>query len=743
MNVLVSVTHGLDIGKYETKPCAEPMDSATRLKVLQSEWKPPPGFIFVGNKEGKKTRYFRRDWLEKYPWLSYSNIPGSEGGFCKYCVLFSRESGGKGSQTLGVLVRKPLNKYKKALQTLDEHQQTHYHNFSVSQAEALVRVETKQVESVDVQLDEQKKKKLKDNRRKLAPIVKTIILCGQQNISLRGHRDCGRVQIGESNKEKGNFRALLRYRLDAGDNDLKEYVENSPSNCLMTSAQIQNELINSCGNIIKVMIADAVHKAGIFSLLADETTDVSTKEQLALGVRYVDVNKDEVREDFIGFMIVEKTTGKAIAESLVKKLESLQLSISDLRGQGYDGGSNMSGSYRGVQAEICAKQPLALYTHCASHRLNLAIGKACSVQNIRNTMGTMENISSFLSRSAARVLIMEKHVEELNTESNKKRLKPLCQTRWVERHDSVIVFYDLLPAIVGTLHEVQESTSDVKVASLAGCYLNAICNFQFVFALSACVAVFGITRPLSLQLQSPSVDITKAFELVDICTESLTACRDSHFRSVFKSAEEMATTLDLAVEVPRISTKQQHRGNVKTSSPYDHYRVNVFNPFVDYVLSEMKTRFPKEHPLLQLHQLIPSMIENLNIESVVSSANIYIQDLPNPTSLRSELIMWETRWKSSLAHDRPSTAIAAFKACTQLPNVKQLLQLLATIPVTTCCVERSFSALRRIKTDIRSTMNEERLEGLALMEIHNDVMIDVDKVIDDFAGRKNRRLLLL
>ena len=81
--------------------------------------------------------------------------------------------------------------------------------------------------------------------------------------------------------------------------------------------------------------------------------------------------------------------------------------------------------------------------------------------------------------------------------------------------------------------------------------------------------------------------------------------------------------------------------------------------------------------MLQLHQLIPSVIEDINIESVVTSANIYIQDLPNQTSPRSELIMWEMRWKSSLAHERPSTAIAAFKACTQLPNVNKLLQLLA------------------------------------------------------------------
>ena len=150
----------------------------------------------------------------------------------------------------------------------------------------------------------------------------------------------------------------------------------------------------------------------------------------------------------------------------------------------------------------------------------------------------------------------------------------------------------------------------------------------------------------------------------------------------------MATNLDLAVEVLRISAKQQHKREYQNFSAIDHYRVNVFYPFVDYILSEIKTRFPKDHPVLQLHQLIPSVIENINIESVVSSANIYIQDLPNPTSLRSELIMWETRWKSSLANERPSTAIAAFKACTQLPNVKKLLQLLATIPVTTWCVER-------------------------------------------------------
>ena len=47
------------------------------------------------------------------------------------------------------------------------------------------------------------------------------------------------------------------------------------------------------------------------------------------------------------------------------------LSIENLRGQSYDGSSNMSGRYNGVQALICQEQPLAYYTHFTAHRVNL------------------------------------------------------------------------------------------------------------------------------------------------------------------------------------------------------------------------------------------------------------------------------------------------------------------------------------------------------------------------------------
>ena len=68
-----------------------------------------------------------------------------------------------------------------------------------------------------------------------------------------------------------------------------------------------------------------------------------------------------------------------------------------------------------------------------------------------------------------------------------------------------------------------------------------------------------------------------------------------------------------------------------------------------------------------------------------------------------------------------------------------LLQIFATIPVTTATAERSFSSLRLLKTYLRSTMKEDRLNGLALMAVHKDVRFKHDDVITEYAATHNRR----
>ena len=119
---------------------------------------------------------------------------------------------------------------------------------------------------------------------------------------------------------------------------------------------------------------------------------------------------------------------------------------------------------------------------------------------------------------------------------------------------------------------------------------------------------------------------------------------------------------------------------------------------------------------------------------------MYDDDFPNPLALDAEMELWQKYWET-ISDSSPSNVGATLKAVnfTGFENIKVALRILATLPVTSCECERSFSALRRLKNYNRSTMVEERLNGLALMHVHQEIEPDVQDVLQKFATG-NRRL---
>lgn len=82
-------------------------------------------------------------------------------------------------------------------------------------------------------------------------------------------------------------------------------------------------------------------------------------------------------------MFIYYFPGKAIAESILAELAKYGMQMSQCRGQAYDGASSMAGALNGCAAIIRNEYPLAVYQHCRSHALNLAIMKtATSVTEI-------------------------------------------------------------------------------------------------------------------------------------------------------------------------------------------------------------------------------------------------------------------------------------------------------------------------------------------------------------------------
>ena len=121
-------------------------------------------------------------------------------------------------------------------------------------------------------------------------------------------------------------------------------------------------------------------------------------------------------------------------------------------------------------------------------------------------------------------------------------------------------------------------------------------------------------------------------------------------------------------------------------------------------------------------------------------AKFHESDLPCYKALDAELDLWETYWlNNTICHpDNISSTLKSINF-SSFNNIKICLRVLWTLPVTTCTYEISFSSMRRLKNYIHSTMVSERLNGIALMHVHQEIIRDIERVIDLYTGQ-NRRL---
>lgn len=311
---------------------------------------------------------------------------------------------------------------------------------------------------------------------------------------------------------------------------------------------MQNEIIDSCGTLIQRQIVSKINKSQCFTILADETADVSGTEQFSICIRYFDTDLSKIREDFLIFVPVTDVTRNGLATVILNTLTSLGLNLNYLRGQGYDGAAAMSGCFNGVQAHITEKYPLALYLHCTSHCLNLTVSYACNVKSVRNTIGSIQEIAVFF-RTPKRQHVLEKNIEKISPSLNIKRLKMMCPTRWVERHDSILVFLELFDSILEALEEISQWV-DLDTSSKAKKLLIAMQEPEFVKTTHIVAKVFSISMPLSRQLQTENIDLVLALQLAnDVRTVFQDLRRDSSegFSNEFKKIEEWTSGVKLKI----------------------------------------------------------------------------------------------------------------------------------------------------------------------------------------------------
>ncbi len=310
-------------------------------------------------------------------------------------------------------------------------------------------------------------------------------------------------------------------------------------------------------------------------------------------------------------------TGEAISEYILSQLSTWQLSSSLLRGQSYDGAGSMAGRVRGAAARIRAKYPQALFVHCAAHRLNLCVMKCCSNREVSNVIETVGSIARFFNNSPKRQGSLGDWISRvLPVEEKRQKLKDLCRTRWIERHDAYDVFIDLYVPIVSCLEDLANSSPaewNRETRSEAQSFLLALSQFLFIVTLIITKTILGYTRGLAVKLQGRYMDAVCAHRDIESVKRLLKGCRsninDFHKR-VYQQATRLGELVDVTESSPRLAGRQQHRQNIPATTPTDYFKLNITIPLLDHIITELDDRFNADSSgvLVEFVQLLPNAV---------------------------------------------------------------------------------------------------------------------------------------
>lgn len=692
---------------------------------LGTRWKPENKNAFPQSchkyKGGVRNRRITPDHLTAFPWLAISHHEEHWGAWCANCVLMGgTQAGGQSgasNQQLGRLVTRPLRDFSDLTGrtgVLSLHNNTDYHRRNTAAAaEFLLRQENNQdVESIVISAS---KREVERNRAALASIIDTLKFAAMQNIALRGHRDDGRIDPSGKfpDQNDGNFRMLLRLRIQSGDQELQDHLRCAAGSALYTSKTIQNELLQDILQLITEDVSKKVAASPLWAILADETTDRAQREQLAVVVRYLDrVNgKYVVREDPITLIDVfnqlgavdadeeVQLSGANISKVLLEVISRCRLDTGHLIAQCYDGAAAMASAKVGVAKRLQEVAPLAHYYHCAMHGLNLSTSTINNVATVRNALGTMETVIVFVTDSAKRTIVLRQAQKKTGVEQ--QRLIKLCQTRFVERHTSVQRFCEQLPAIVDAL-QMMTTWSDSKTSSKASTLLAAMSASEFFVGMVIAKALAGLLRPVSLKLQEEEVDLMQTLQLTRATIDALTGLRNDEkaFDRLMLEAQSMANELNVVLAKPRVASRSTCRANAgadENVSASEHYRLNVMLPAVDAVRCDMESRFGTDksaedapgkatraphgshHPqAYALSYILPKRVAGATWEDVRPGWELFQPVLPtrDESLARAEFLVWAAMW-SRTKETTPVTAAATLDHCSQasFPTMHRLLQV--------------------------------------------------------------------
>ncbi|KAJ9539257.1 hypothetical protein OSB04_031990 [Centaurea solstitialis] len=639
----------------------------------------PRGHKFPTKLIGAKPRRFVPSWFDEYQWLEYS--VKVDKAYCLPCYLFRDPSG-----TDAAFVTEGFNSWsKKKRFKLHEGGVKSNHHKALAKCEDLLN----QNQSIAAALLKQSELAKTEYHMRLTASVEVCRFLLENALPFRGNDE------SESSLYKGLFLGTLKLV-----GKINVILQNALKNNQMTSPIIQKDIV-TC--FTKEVLKSIMGKLGndVFALLVDESRDVSRKEQMVVVLRFVDKN-GVVQERFIGVVHVMDTSALNLKATLDALFAKHGLSFTKVRGQGYDGASNMSGRFNKLKALILSDNESAFYVHCFAHLQLVVVAVSKKHDGVRDFFDLLALVVTMVNSSCKRKYMLR--------ESHKDRIQEQIGNKEIVTGKGLNQEISLIRA------EDTRWNSHLKIiTSLIALFLDVIKVFEYVEDDgdngATRLQASELTNSLSQALQRKDQDILEAVDLIRATKGQLQMLRENGFDQVLEKCYYFCDKHKIAKLDMAEGLKSKKKTNI---SNRHYYNYDIFNTVFDMQIREFGDRFC---------EISTELLQNMAALNLRNSFSQF-----NKASLLKLSHMYpryfDAKERIILEHELDIYYHSIYKDIrfANLSIIADLARLMLTLvlPIATATVKRCFSAIKLVKTDLHNRNADDFLNVALICAIEKE-----------------------